>query len=82
MKDERYNNYNFINTIKDDIWSDSNKENYQYRYDISKEDVKNIKKNTAEIGVNSYLGRDCHFGSNNNYICDFIKSNKYFTKVY
>ena len=64
-------NYNFVNIIKSDIW----KQNFMYRYSLSKANVEKIRKDTSEEGVNSYLGRNCYFTSDNKYICDFTRNN-------
>ena len=55
---------------------------------MSKVDVENIKRDTAEEGVNSYLGRSCYFRGDNKYICDFVRpsnngngSSNFFTKI-
>lgn len=66
-------NYNFVNIIKSDIWDSS--KNYDYQYLMSKVDVENIKKDTKEIGIKSYLGRNCSFNSNNKYVCEFVRPN-------
>ena len=77
-------NYNFVNIIKSDIWDSSKK--YDYQYLMSKVDVENIKKDTKEIGIKSYLGRNCSFNSNNKYVCEFVRpnssgKNQFFTKI-
>lgn len=64
-------NYNFVNIIKSDIW----KQNFMYRYSLSKANVEKIRKDTSEEGANSYLGRNCYFTSDNKYICDFTRNN-------
>lgn len=64
--------YNFVNIIKPDIWNEPNTSMYQY--DLSKTNIKNIKKDTSEEGVNSYLGRNCYFNANNQYICDLTRN--------
>lgn len=66
------NKYNFVSIIKEDIWNELNEFNYQY--DMSKTNVKAIKKDTKEEGVNSYLGRNCYFDANNNYVCELTRN--------
>ena len=62
--------YNFVNIIKSDIWE----ENFSYQYMMSKQNIVNIRKDTDEEGVSSYLGRNCYFSSNNKYVCDFVRN--------
>ena len=78
--------YNFVNIIESDIWEKP----FNYRYSLSKTNVKNIRSDTKELGVNSYLGKNCYFTSNNKYVCDFTRNtsnngtnnqDKWFTKV-
>ena len=78
------NNYYFVNTIKSNIWE--NTDTYEYQYDMSKMDVENIRKNTSEIGVNSYLGRSCGFNKDNKYVCEFVRpdtsgNSSFFTNI-
>lgn len=63
--------YNFVNIIKKDLWNSNN--NFMYRYTMSKINVENIRKDTNEGGINSYLGRNCYI-SNNKYKCDFTRN--------
>ena len=62
--------YNFVNIIKEDLWN--NTDNFMYRYAMNKTNIENIRKDTNEIGVSSYLGRNCYI-SNNKYICDLTR---------
>ena len=64
------NRYNFVNIIKNDIWS----KNYAYQYTMSKTNIDNIKNDTNEDGLNSYLGKECYFNSSNKYVCEFTRS--------
>ena len=66
------NNYYFVNIIKSDLWNQS--DNFAYKYLLSKTNVNNIRKNTNEEGVNSYLGRNCYFTTTNKYVCDFTRN--------
>lgn len=63
--------YNFVNIIKPDIWNELNAE---YQYDMSKSNISAIRKDTREEGVNSYLGRNCYFNTNNNYVCELTRN--------
>lgn len=45
------NNYNFENTINSSTWSD----NYLYKFDLSKDDIKDIKESNGNY-ANPYLG--------------------------
>ena len=74
------NNYNFVNIIKSDVWSN----NPEYVFKLSKENVENIKKSTVDSGerVTSYTGVDCFVTPNNNYECDFLKNKKTGTGSY
>ena len=81
----RYN-YNFVNIIHktSETWKD---DNYEFKYLMSKINVENIKKDTSEEGVNSYLGRNCHFREDNKYICEFVRpssleENEFFTNIF
>ena len=78
--------YNFVSTIESDIWEKP----FNYRYSLSKANVENIRSDTKELGVDSYLGKNCYFTSNNKYVCDFTRNtsnngtnnqDKWFTKV-
>ena len=66
------NDYNFVNIIKSDIWDDET--SFMYQYQMSKENIENIRKDTSEEGVSSYNGRNCYFNSSNKYICEFTRS--------
>lgn len=68
--------YNFKNIINDVKRTDGKTwENlFDYRYQLSKQNVYNIRKDTAEEGINSYLGRNCYI-SNYKYVCDFTRNN-------
>ena len=63
--------YNFTGIIKDNLWS--NNDDYMYKYQMSKVNIAEINRNTSEEGVSSYLGRNCIFNQNNDYVCDFIR---------
>ena len=69
--------YNFVNIIKSDIWSQS----YAYQYLLSKANVDSIRKDTAEEGITSYLGRSCSFSASGTYLCDFTRNNDFFSNV-
>ena len=52
-----------------------------YEFDLSKEDIMNIKKDNEDLGIGSRLGTTCEF-SNNKYVCNFIRNGNFFTKIY
>ncbi len=64
------NKFDFTKIIQDDIWS----REYMYAYTLSKVNVDNIKKDTAEDRASSYLGRNCYFTSTNKYVCEFTRN--------
>ena len=74
--------YNFVKVIKSDIW---NNDDYDYLYRMSKVNINNIKKNTIseKEKAESYLGKDCYFNNQNQYICPFTRNlnsnNNFFT---
>ena len=77
------NQYNFTNVIKADVWS--NNYNPMYTYTLSKQDIENIKKDTASK-PNAYSMDDCKVNNDNTYyICSFTRdqdsNNKLFTNV-
>ena len=61
--------YNFTNIIDKKIWD----KDFEYQYQMSKQNIEQIKKDTSQEGVNSYLGRDCQFDNNNQYKCAFVR---------
>ena len=65
------NKYDFQDIIKADTW----KQNFEYRYTLSKDDIRKIRKDTSEEGVSSYLGKNCYFRTlDKKYICDFVRN--------
>ncbi len=64
------NMFNFEKIIHADVWEG----NYTYNYTLSKVNVNNIKKDTAEDRANSYLGKNCYFNGLNKYVCDFTRN--------
>ena len=64
--------YNFVNIIKSDTWD----QNFKYRYSMSKLNIQNIRKDTKEEGVSSYLGRNCSINAKNEYICEFTRNGR------
>lgn len=76
--------YNFVNIIDPEIWNKT----FEYQYSMSKVDVEEIKKDTSQEGVSSYLGKDCSFNNKNEYICNFVRpstgnngKSNYFTNI-
>lgn len=77
--------YNFTKIINDTKRTDGTtwENKFNYLYQISKVNVLNIRENTNEEGVSSYLGRDCYI-SNYQYKCSFTRNENQenmFTKV-
>lgn len=74
--------YDFTGIIQSNLW---NQERYYFKYDLSKTNVFNIRKDTTD-DVNKYLGTTCYFTPDNtkpsNYHCDFIKDGNFFTNIY
>ena len=64
--------FDFEKIIDEDTW-DSDKE-AEYEYLLSKTNINNIKKDTNEDYQNSYLGRNCYFTDNNQFICEFTRN--------
>lgn len=76
--------YNFVKIIDPEIWNKT----FEYQYSMSKVDVEEIKKDTSQKGVSSYLGKDCSFNNKNEYICNFVRpstgnngKSNYFTNI-
>ena len=65
--------YNFKNIIQSDIWD--TKYNAAYKYDLSKINIENIKKDTKLSGVRSYIGNNCSFNDKHEYKCKDIRNN-------
>ncbi len=69
--------YNFENIINGDLWDTTDgtpKYNFEYRYNLGKENVANIRKDTDNNTMESYLGSNCYFNANNKYVCEFTRS--------
>ena len=74
------NSYSFVATIKKDTWSENGTP--KYVFNLTKQNINDIKKSNSLIGGNAYLGSDCKISSSNNYECSFIRNNAYFHSVY
>ena len=73
--------YDFVSIIKPDIWSLSTSD---YKFSLSKINVSNIRHDTNNLGVSSYLGSDCYINNLNKYVCKFFeesKKNNFFTNI-
>lgn len=64
--------FDFEKIIHDDTWSTVNIAEYDYF--LSKTNIANIRKNTAEDLKHSYLGRSCYFTNDNKYQCRFTRN--------
>ena len=64
--------FDFVNVIKSDIWS----KDYEYFYQMSKNNIQNIKKDTIGNNekANSYLGTNCKINNKNKYVCPFTRN--------
>ena len=65
--------FDFTKIIHDDVWTLEP----EYDYFLSKVNVANIKKDTAEDRASSYLGRNCSFVNNEyqyEYQCQFTRN--------
>ena len=63
------NKFDFSKIIHEDTWN----QQQEYDYFMSKTNIANIRKDTAEDRPSSYLGRDCNF-INNEYQCRFTRN--------
>ena len=73
--------YDFVSIIKPDIWSLSTSD---YKFSLSKINVSNIRHDTNNLGVSSYLGSDCYINNLNKYVCNFFEDNEnnnFFTNI-
>ena len=73
--------YDFVSIIKPDIWSLSTGD---YKFSLSKINVSNIRHDTDNLGVSSYLGSDCYINNLNKYVCNFFEDsekNNFFTNI-
>lgn len=71
--------FDFVNIIDKEIWNDPNKAKYVFY--LSKNNIKEIKKNNHDVGVEAFFGSECCV-IDNKYYCPFLRDYKYFSKIY
>ena len=61
-----------------DLWETDSKNipkyDYDYYYEMGKQNIENIRKDTKNKGADSYLGSKCEFTTDNKYICLFTRN--------
>ena len=73
--------YDFVSIIKPELW-DTNE--FKYKINLSKLNVSNIRHDTNNLGISSYLGSDCYINNLNKYVCKFFEEsekNNFFTNT-
>lgn len=71
------NSFDFTGIINSDVWN----KNALYEFEISTKNIKDIKNNNDNLGINAYLGYNCYLNSQKNrYICSFLRDSQYFHK--
>lgn len=71
--------FDFTEIIDEDIWSEKS----LYEFNITNQNVKEIKKNNSDLGANAYLGIDCKLiTTTNRYYCEFLRNDRYFNYHY